>query len=58
MAWARQFNHTSRGRLFVALFRLAERPIFRRYPRQIIDNIEVLDDHCHDMTDDAALGLA
>ena len=53
MAWARQFNHTSRGRLFAALFRLAGRPIFRKYARQIIDNIEVLDGHCHDITADA-----
>ena len=55
MAWARQFNHTSRGRLFAALFRLAGRPIFRRYARHIIDNIEALDDQIQDVTDDAGL---
>jgi hypothetical protein len=55
MAWARQFNHTSRGRLFAALFRLVGRPLFRKYAGQIIENMEVLDGHCHDITDDAGL---
>ncbi len=42
MTWARQFTHTIRGRIFGAAFRLAGRPIFRRYAKQIIDNLDAL----------------
>jgi hypothetical protein len=43
MTWARSFKHTSRGRLFGSAFRLAGRPIFRKYAKQIIDNLETLE---------------
>jgi hypothetical protein len=43
MTWARQFKHTRRGRLFGTAFRLAGRPIFGNYARQIIDNLEMLE---------------
>jgi len=39
MTWARQFKHTIRGRVFGTAFRLAGRPIFRKYARQIIENL-------------------
>jgi len=42
MTWARQFTHTIRGRLFGTAFRLAGRPIFRKYAKQIIDNLDAL----------------
>ena len=42
MTWARQFKHTIRGRLFGTAFRLAGRPIFRKYATHIIDNLEAL----------------
>jgi hypothetical protein len=44
MTWVRQFRHTIRGRLFGTAFRLAGRPIFRKYAGQIIDNLEALQD--------------
>jgi hypothetical protein len=53
MAWARQFKHTSRGRLFGTLFRVVGRPMFRQYARQVIENIEALEGRCDDMTDHA-----
>jgi hypothetical protein len=40
MTWARQFTSTIRGRLFGTAFRLAGRPIFHKYAKQIIDNLE------------------
>ena len=40
MTWLREFKHTMRGRLFGALFRIAGRPLFARYARRIIDNLE------------------
>jgi hypothetical protein len=43
MTWARRFKHTSRGRLFGTAFRLAGRPIFGKYARKIIDNLEMLE---------------
>ena len=42
MTWARQFKHTIRGRLFGTAFRVAGRPIFARYAKQVIDNLETL----------------
>ena len=43
MTWARRFKYTSRGRLFGTAFRLAGRPIFGKYARKIMDNVESLD---------------
>jgi hypothetical protein len=43
MTWARQFQHTRRGRLFGTAFRLAGGPIFRNYASQILDNLEKLE---------------
>ena len=42
MTWTRQFTHATRGRLFRTAFRIAGRPIFGRYARQIIGNLEAL----------------
>jgi len=42
MTWARQFTHTVRGRLFGTAFRLAGRPIFHKYARQIVANLDTL----------------
>jgi hypothetical protein len=47
MTWAREFKRTVRGRLFGTAFRLAGRPIFRKYASQIIDNLEALQDDRH-----------
>jgi hypothetical protein len=43
MTWTRRFKHTIRGRLFGTAFRLAGRPIFGRYAKKVIDNIETLE---------------
>lgn len=43
MSWARRFKHTIRGRIFGAAFRIVGRPVFRKYARQIIDNLETLE---------------
>jgi hypothetical protein len=43
MTWARLFNRTLRGRLFGAAFRIGGRPIFRKYARRVIDNLETLE---------------
>jgi hypothetical protein len=43
MTWARDFKRTSRGRLFGTAFRLVGRPIFAKYARQIIDNLETIE---------------
>jgi len=43
MSWARSFKRTSRGRLFGTAFRIVGRPIFRKYARQVIDNLETLE---------------
>ncbi|HUJ64096.1 MAG TPA: hypothetical protein VLX59_01065 [Acidimicrobiales bacterium] len=43
MTWARQFKHTIRGRLFGTAYRLAGRPIFGKYARKIIDDLETLE---------------
>jgi len=42
MTWAREFKHSVRGRLFGTAFRLAGRPVFGKYARQVIDNLEAL----------------
>jgi hypothetical protein len=43
MTWAGRFKHSSRGRLFGTVFRLAGRPIFGKYAGKIIDNLEMLE---------------
>ena len=43
MSWARSFKRTSRGRIFGTAFRIVGRPIFRKYARQVIDNLETLE---------------
>jgi len=45
MVWQRTFRRNPRGLLFGTLFRIAGRPIFGRYARQVIANIEALEDH-------------
>jgi hypothetical protein len=42
MTWARQFKHGIRGSLFGTAFRLIGRPMFRKYARQIINNLDAL----------------
>jgi hypothetical protein len=42
MTWARQFKRSIRGRLFGTAFRLGGRPIFHKYAKQIIANLEEL----------------
>jgi hypothetical protein len=43
MRWDRTFKRTVRGLVFGTLFRVVGRPIFRKYGRQIIDNLEELE---------------
>lgn len=43
MVWQRTFRRNPRGILFGALFRVAGRPIFGRYARQVIANLEALE---------------
>jgi len=43
MIWERQFKANARGRIFGTLFRTVGKPIFRRYAREVIENIEKLD---------------
>jgi hypothetical protein len=40
MTWIRTFRRTPRGLIFGTLFRAAGRPIFARYARQVIANLE------------------
>jgi hypothetical protein len=40
MVWERRFAATVRGRLFGALYTLLRRPLFGRYARQIVGNLE------------------
>jgi len=40
MIWVREFRSGTRGRIFGALFRLAGKPIFTRYARQVVRNLE------------------
>jgi hypothetical protein len=44
MTWIRRFRRSPRGLLFGTLFRLAGRPIFGGYVRDVIRNMERLDD--------------
>jgi hypothetical protein len=43
MSWTRGFKRTIRGRLFGTAFRLVGQPIFAKYARQIIDNLETIE---------------
>lgn len=43
MVWQRTFRHVPRGLIFGTLFRVAGRPIFGRYARQVIANLEELE---------------
>jgi hypothetical protein len=43
MTWERQFQRGARGRIFGTAFRLVGRPIFGRYARQVLKNIETLE---------------
>jgi hypothetical protein len=43
MIWRREFEPSLRGRIFGTLFRLAGKPIFRRYVRQTLDNLRQLE---------------
>ena len=40
MVWAREFQRGPRGRLFGTLFRLLGQPIFNKYGREVIENLE------------------
>lgn len=43
MAWQRTFRRNPRGLFFGTLFRIAGRPIFGHYARQVIANLEALE---------------
>lgn len=43
MVWARRFNRRPRGLLFATAFRLVGRPLFRKYAKRIVNNLEVLE---------------
>jgi hypothetical protein len=43
MVWQRTFRRNPRGLLFGTLFRIAGRPIFGHYARQVIANLETLE---------------
>lgn len=43
MVWTREFQHGARGRIFGTLFRLVGKPIFGRYARDVLANLERLD---------------
>ena len=43
MVWQRTFRRNPRGLLFGTLFRIAGRPIFGQYARQVIANLEALE---------------
>lgn len=43
MTWIRRFRGTPRGMIFGTLFRVVGRPIFRAYAREIVHNIEHLE---------------
>lgn len=43
MSWVRKFRHGPRGLLFGTAFRLMGRPLFRRYAKQIVGNLETLE---------------
>ena len=43
MIWERRFKGNARGVIFGTLFRTVGKPIFRRYVRDVIENLERLD---------------
>ena len=43
MSWVRRFRHSPRGLLFGTAFRVMGRPLFRRYAKQILGNLETLE---------------
>jgi hypothetical protein len=43
MIWVRTFKGDARGRCFGTIFRLAGKPIFARYVRQVLRNLERLE---------------
>ena len=43
MVWQRTFRRNPRGLVFGTVFRIAGRPIFGRYVRQVIANLEALE---------------
>ena len=43
MSWIRRFKHTPRGVLFGTAFRIIGRPLFRKYARQVVANLEALE---------------
>jgi len=43
MVWQRTFRRNPRGLFFGTLFRIAGRPIFGHYARQVIANLEALE---------------
>ena len=43
MTWTRRFRRTPRGLIFGTLFKVAGRSIFRRYAREVVQNIERLE---------------
>jgi len=45
MVWHRTFRRNLRGLLFGTPFRIAGRPIFGHYARQVITNLEALEHH-------------
>ena len=47
MSWVRRFRHGPRGLLFGTAFRLIGRPMFRRYAKQIVNNLQALEASDH-----------
>ena len=43
MVWQREFTRAPRGLLFGTVFRLAGDPIFGKYAREVLENVERLD---------------
>jgi hypothetical protein len=43
MSWGRRFKRTPRGLLFGTAFRTVGRPLFRKYGRQVVHNLESLE---------------
>jgi hypothetical protein len=43
MTWVRRFRRSPRGALFATAFRLIGRPMFRKYARQIMANMEAVE---------------
>jgi hypothetical protein len=43
MTWVREFQRNARGRFWGSLFRLAGKPIFGKYARDVLRNLEKLE---------------